>query len=99
MVSFKGKKDKYSTGIIVILAVAGILYFGYKAISDNTRKDGTNPFEYNIENFKQTDTSLINYKQIQQLPLNLQQPHALAIGPNDKMYISGDDAIRQLAVR
>ena len=59
MATNKGKKDTYTTGIIIILAVAGILYFGYKAISDNMRKDGTNPFEYNIENFKQTDTSLI----------------------------------------
>jgi ligand-binding sensor domain-containing protein len=90
MVLFKGKKDKYSTRIIIILAVAGILYFGYKAISDNMLKDEPNPFEYNIENFKRTDASLIHYKQIQQIELSLQKPHALAIGPDDNIYVSGD---------
>jgi sugar lactone lactonase YvrE len=87
------KNDRLLTTIIIILAVAGILYFGIRAISENSKKDGENPFEYNIENFKKSEKSLIHYSEVQTINPGLHRLHAIAVGPDDKIYISGVDSI------
>jgi len=87
------KNNRLLTGIIIIVSVAGILYFGIRAISENSKKDGENPFEYNIESFKKSEKSLIHYAEVQQIDLNLESLYAIAIGPEDKIYVSGIDSI------
>jgi hypothetical protein len=86
------KSDRLLAGIIIIVSVAGILYFGIRAISENSKKDGENPFEYNIENFKKSEKGLIHYSEVQQINPGLQRLHAIAVGPDDKVYISGVDS-------
>jgi hypothetical protein len=76
--------------------VAGILYFGIRAISENSKKEAANPFEYNIENFKKSEKNLIHYTEVQQINLNLESLYAIAIGPEDKIYVSGVDSIEIL---
>ncbi|MCP5102432.1 MAG: hypothetical protein GY950_03585, partial [bacterium] len=87
------KNDRLLTVIIIILSVAGILYFGIRAISENSKKDGENPFEYNIKNFKKIEKDLIHYSEVQRINPGLQRLRAIAVGPDDKIYISGVDSI------
>ena len=51
MFSFKGRKDRLVIAAVITVSVAGILYFGYQAISENSNRNQENPFEYNLENF------------------------------------------------
>ncbi|MGD2090444.1 MAG: NHL repeat-containing protein, partial [Candidatus Aminicenantes bacterium] len=86
-------QSNFITIIIIIISVAGILYFGIRAISENSKKEGENPFEYNIEKFKKSEKNLIHYAEDQQIKINLQNMHGIAIGPEDKIYVSGDNSV------
>jgi hypothetical protein len=90
------KSDRMFTAVIIIIAVAGIVYFGIRAISDNVHKDGENPFEYNIEEFKKSDKSLLHYSQVKQIDLDSERLFALAVGPDDKVYVSSKNSVRVL---
>lgn len=87
------KNNRLLTGIIIIVSVAGILYFGIRAISENSKKEGENPFEYNIENFKKSEKNLIHYSEVQQININLPNVYGISVGPEDKIYASGDDSV------
>jgi DNA-binding beta-propeller fold protein YncE len=93
MVSFKEKKDRLLTNIVITLSLLGIFYFGYQAISDSLNDKSENPFEYNIEYFKQSDTELHHYLQSDQISIKMNQPSAIAVGPNDRMYVADDTEI------
>ncbi len=73
--------------------MAGILFFGYKAIYENSRRNQDNPFEYNIERYKESETSLVHFSEGDRIPLDLPYVYGLAVGPDDNIYISGDEAI------
>jgi len=87
------KNDRLLVGIIIIVSVAGILYFGIRAITENSKKDGENPFDYNIEKFKKSEKGLVHYSEVRRLDPGLQRLHAIAVGPDDKVYISGEDSV------
>ena len=90
MSSLKTNKDRLITGGIITLAILGIGYFGFNALSGDSGSEKSNPFEYNIEYFKQNDADLNHYAEIRQLPIDLQKLNGIAIGPEDDLYVSGD---------
>jgi len=90
------KDDRFLTAIIITLSISGILYFGFRAISDNLRRKQDNPFEYNIDKFIESGEGFLHYAEIKQIALELDQAYGIAIGPNDGMYVSGDDAVHIL---
>ena len=75
------KNNRLLTAFIIIISVAGILYFGIRAISDNSKKEVKNPFEYNIEKFKKSEKNLIHYAEVQQIKLNSESLYAIAALP------------------
>lgn len=87
------KNDRLLTVFIIFLSVVGILYFGIRAISENSKKGGENPFEYNIENFKKSEKGLMHYSEVQRIRPGLQRLYAIAVGPEDKVYVSGANSI------
>lgn len=93
MLSFKKKKDRLATWVIITVSVAGILYFGYQAISENSKRNQGNPFEYNIENFKKSGADLIHYSEVKHIQIDLQNVYGISVGPDDNIYVSGDDAV------
>ncbi len=93
MLSFKVKKERLLTVAVIVISVAGILYFGYRAIRDNAARNQENPFEYDIERFKQSDTELVHYSEVGRIPLELQNVFGVSIGPDDRIYVSGDSSI------
>ena len=93
MAAFKIKKDRIWTGVVIIISVAGILFFGFKAIRENSLRNQKNPFEYNIERFAETDASLVHFSEVDQIPFELPHVYGLAVGPDDSIYVSGDEAI------
>ncbi|UCE22099.1 MAG: hypothetical protein JSV46_07780, partial [Candidatus Aminicenantes bacterium] len=93
MFSFKVKKERLLTIAVIVISVAGILYFGYRAIRDNSARNQENPFEYDIERFKQSDADLVHYTEVGRIPLELQNVFGVSIGPDDRIYVSGDNSI------
>jgi hypothetical protein len=50
-------------------------------------------FLYDTSDLRKIDRALIKYHQTRELPLNLEQPRAVAIGPDDRIYVAGDKLI------
>lgn len=81
------------TAAVIVLAVAGILYFGFRAIWDNSRRTSVNPFEYDIEDFKKSDPDLIHFSEVGRIPIPLDSLYGLAVGTDDEIYVSGDRSV------
>jgi hypothetical protein len=94
MTDQKKNRDRYLTILIILVSVAGVLYFGFRAIMETNISNQENPFEYNIEHFKKSDSALFLYTEIRQIGLNLDNPRAVAVGPADRIYVSGDRVIQ-----
>ncbi len=73
--------------LIIIVSLAGILYFGYVNIKKNHQK---NPYEYNIEGFKRNPDSLNIYTEKKPIKLNYSKVYGICIDLNDFIYVSGD---------
>jgi len=93
MPSFKGKKDRLLTGIIITVSIAGILYFGVRAVYENTAGNQDNPFEYDIEHFKKSGADRIQYSEVRRFGIELENPHGIAVGVEDTIYVSGKDSV------
>ena len=85
--------NRLLTRAIIIISVLGILYFSYQAVSSNFKENQENPFKYNIENFKKSDTELLHYSEINQIPLDFQKVSGIAIGFEDNIYVTGDKSV------
>jgi len=93
MFSFKAKKERLLTIAVIAVSVAGILYFGYKAIRDNSTQTQGNPFKYDIEDFKKSDAALVHYIEVGRIRVELQTVLGVSVGPDDRIYVSGDDSL------
>jgi sugar lactone lactonase YvrE len=91
---FSMNKDRILSGVIIIVSLAGILYFGIKAVYENSQRSQDNPFEYDIENFKKSGADLIEYSEVQQIATNMQNVYGIAVGADDKIYVSGDTQVQ-----
>jgi hypothetical protein len=89
----KVKKERWLTVAVIVISVAGILYFGYNAIRNNSALNQENPFEYDIERFKKSDAHLVHYTEVRRIPLELKNVFGISIGPDDRIYVSGDNSI------
>jgi ligand-binding sensor domain-containing protein len=93
MFSLKKKKDRLLTVAVIAVSVAGILYFGYKAIRDYSARSQGNPFEYDIEAFRKSDPSLVHYTEVGQISIELKAVFGVSVGPDDRIYVSGSDSL------
>jgi DNA-binding beta-propeller fold protein YncE len=96
MSSMNINKDRLITGGIIVLAVIGITYFGFNAFSGTSGTEKPNPYEYNIEYYKQNDPALNHYTELKQIPVNMQKITGIAIGPGEELYVSGDNLYLRL---
>ena len=78
---------------IIGISVVGNIYFVYRAISDNSTLNSENPFEYTIEDFKKVDEELLQYTEINHIPLCFQQVSGIAVGFDNRIYVSGDASV------
>ena len=51
-------------------------------------------FVYDISAFEHTDPALLLYSEVSQIPTGMQEPKCIAIGPNDTLFIGGDQAVK-----
>jgi hypothetical protein len=90
-----GSKDRILTRVIIGVSVIGICYFGYRAISDNANVSQYNPFEYDLDSFKNSDAALVHYSVVGQINVDMQHVSGIAIDNNDNVYVTGDASVLQ----
>lgn len=93
MRSFRLKKDRILTAVVIVVSVAGIFYFGYQAVRNGSRQNQTNPFEYNIDDFKKSDPALFHFAEVGRIRPELPHVYGIAVGPDDHIYVSGDESV------
>jgi sugar lactone lactonase YvrE len=52
-------------------------------------------FSYDLESFQKTDPALIGYRETARVPLEMTDPRAVAVGPEDRIYVAGDRSVAQ----
>jgi sugar lactone lactonase YvrE len=86
----KKNLDRLITIGIISVSVIGIAYFAISAFYRGSIQEQTNPFEYNIDFYKQNDAHLNDYNEINGIKAPYQTLSAVAIGPGDRIYLAGD---------
>jgi hypothetical protein len=89
----RGKADRFLTSAVIIVSLAGIIYFGLRAVSDGSRSSRENPFAYDIDQFVRSGADRVLYSEVQTIPLPLPQVYAIALASDDRLYVSGVDSI------
>lgn len=51
-------------------------------------------FKYDIDEYTTVDPSLVDYKETAKLAVGMDSVHAIAVGPEDHVYVAGDHAVR-----
>ncbi len=77
---------------VLTAAVAAILYFGLKAAFN--RRDGLaeNAFAMSLEQYREINPDLIQYQEIQQIPLKSTLPTCLAIDQGGRLLVGGSNS-------
>ena len=76
-------------GIVVALAAAAGAYF---AVTLDFRGPRTPPTA-DMDTFTPTDPALIHYREIAPIKTGLNDVRGIAVGPEDRVYVAGDNAI------
>lgn len=87
------KNNHIITGIIVLVSIAGIIYFGYNAITDNTKQNQENPFELNLDMYKKNTEALNLYAELESITVELEKPKAICFDRQDNLYVGGKNEV------
>ncbi len=75
--------------IMVLILGAGI-YLG-----QSRRTELGKGFDYSLDEYRQVDPSLIHYTEVEPLVPTLEKISALAVAPDGKIYVGGEDAVQR----
>ncbi|MBN2416701.1 hypothetical protein JXO52_12715 [bacterium] len=89
----QGKKSTIITGIIVLIAIGGIAWFGYRAVKENLYPDRDNPYEVDISDFQADGAAALEYRETVTLSVPVTAPASLAIDQQGHLVIGGEDSI------
>ena len=90
-------KNKGIVIFLIVLAVVIVAIIAGDYLSDKPDKTGPNPFEYNVDNFKTVDSTLIHYKETKNYRISTESPTALIIS-GEKIYLAGDSKIQVIGL-
>jgi hypothetical protein len=78
--------------VVLAIAVGLIALWG----TDRTGSGGSGlsgRYDYDIAQYEKIDPALIQYEQSGEIPVGMQDARAVAVGPDDRVYVAGDQAI------
>ena len=79
--------------VVIVISLAGILFFGVQAFRVSNQRTQHNPFEYDIERYMETDARQVHYSETGQIPLALSRVSGLVVGPENNIYVGSDASI------
>ncbi|NOR75773.1 MAG: hypothetical protein GQ525_11510 [Draconibacterium sp.] len=83
-------------GIVIFLIVLAVVIVGVIVgdfISKRPDKMAPNPFDYNLDEFKNVDESLIHYKETKNFKIGFEEPAGITLA-NEKIYLVGDKKLK-----
>ena len=86
-------KNKGIVIFLIILALVIVAVFVGEYMSDKPNKSEANPYEYNIDEFKDVNDDLVLYKETKNFKIGFAEPDAIAVG-DEKIYIAGDATMK-----
>ncbi|MDX9880793.1 MAG: hypothetical protein RBS73_01930 [Prolixibacteraceae bacterium] len=75
---------------LMVAAVAVVLIMGRDFVVNKSGKNIDNVYEYNIDEFRQVDSSLIHYREVFSFPVQVEKPKGIALC-EDQIYIVAED--------
>lgn len=88
-------KNKGITIFLIVLAVVIVGVIVGDFISKRPDKMAPNPFDYNLDEFKNVDESLIHYKETKNYKIGFEEPAGITIA-NEKIYLVGDKKLKTI---
>lgn len=86
------KQNKLIIIVAVFLILIVVLFMAYDFFVENKQSE-KNVYEFNLDKFNEVDTTLIEFKEVQQIQPDIEQLRAVATDNNDQIYITGKDKI------
>lgn len=80
------------TIVLGAIVVGAIALWGLHPWKDNTRALPER-FNYDLGDYKKTDPAWVRYRETGSFRVPLEDPRAIAVGPNDRVYVAGDREI------
>jgi len=89
-------------GVLIAIVVVVALGVGTAAVlwMDFSGDEGSGlgeEFEYDLAEFREIDPALVRYRQTSEIPVGLDDPRAVAVGPEDRIFVAGDKAVRSFS--
>jgi sugar lactone lactonase YvrE len=85
------KKALNSIIIVAIVVIIGLVLFDF--LGNQPGKRGRNPYEYNVDNFKSVDSSLIHYRETRNIAIDNKVPYGFTIY-QDELYLTGEQFLQ-----
>jgi len=86
-----------ATWWIVALVLAAIVVGAVALLrTDRTGDRGsglTDRFDYDIDEHEKIDPAIVLFRETAHIPTGMQEARAVAVGPEDRVYVAGDEAI------
>ena len=79
-----------TAGLLLLLIV---IFFITKDLLFQKGDDRGNPYEYNLEELKKSDSLEVAFKEIKQLTPGLEEIYGIAVDPSDRIYVSGNNGV------
>ena len=76
--------------LLLIVAILAVLVYDLFSEKQNTAQ---NIYEYQLDKFKQVDSTTLCYKESQQIKPSTNSIHSIAVDRNDNIYISGEKEV------
>jgi hypothetical protein len=81
-------------GGIILAGIAVGVFVVLRSDPSGDRGSGLPPeFDYSLETYQQIDPKLIKYHQTTEIPLKMKSPRGVAVGPEDRLYVIGDQSL------
>jgi sugar lactone lactonase YvrE len=86
----KQNKTIIALAIILLLAITAFMAYDFFGGFDQPEE---NPYAYNLDKWKQVDSSLISHEEIQHIEVNIEVLRAIALDMEDNIYVSGKEKL------
>ena len=86
-------KNKGIVIFLILLAIVIIAIVAGDFLSNRPNKSEANPYEYNVDEFKNVPEELVKYKETKNFRFSFAQPRGFTV-EGDKIYLVGDKALQ-----
>jgi sugar lactone lactonase YvrE len=90
-------KNKGIIIFLIVLAVVIVAVIAGDYLTGRPNKSNPNPFEYNVDEFKNVDSTLIHFKETKNFKIGFTEPAAITIEAN-KLYVTGDNKLQVIDI-